>query len=92
MKDPGVKLFRRLKEEWSSLVINNSELKIFDTSNLPQWMKEEAKEVLEWGLGHLKVGTFPRADYHEMLELAVVCLGGPREGFRFRLPGADHLA
>ena len=82
-KDPGVKLFRRLKMEWST----------FSTSGLPRWMEEEAAEVLAWGQGHLLEGTFARGDYREFLQLVVVTLGGEREeGFTFKIPGADHHA
>ena len=52
----------------------------------------EAAKVLEWGEEHLQLGTFARGDYREFLQLAMVCLGGNKEGFTFRQPGADHHA
>ena len=92
-EDPGVRLFRRLKKEWSRMTIDYSNLCTFSTSNLPRWMEEEAAEVLAWGQGHLLEGTFPRGDYREFLQLVVVSLGGEREeGFTFKVPGADHHA
>lgn len=92
-KDPGVKLFRRLKVEWSRMTIDYSNLRTFSTSDLPRWMEEEAAAVLAWGQRHLVEGTFARGDYREFLQLVVVCLGGGREdGFTFRIPGADHHA
>ena len=48
--------------------------------------------MLEWGEEHLQLGTFARGDYREFLQLAMVCLGGNKEGFTFRQPGADHHA
>ena len=92
-EDPGVRLFRRFKKEWSRMTIDYSNLCTFSTSNLPRWMEEEAAEVLAWGQGHLLEGTFPRGDYREFLQLVVVSLGGEREeGFTFKVPGADHHA
>ena len=92
-EDPGVRLFRRLKKEWSRMTIDYSNLCTFSTSNLPRWMEEEAAEVLALGQGHLLEGTFPRGDYREFLQLVVVSLGGEREeGFTFKVPGADHSA
>ena len=70
-EDPGVRLFRRFKKEWSRMTIDYSNLCTFSTSNLPRWMEEEAAEVLAWGQGHLLEGTFPRGDYREFLQLVV---------------------
>ena len=70
-EDPGVRLFSRLKKEWSRMMIDYSNLCTFSTSNLPRWMEEEAAAVLTWGQGHLLEGTFPRGDYREFLQLVV---------------------
>ena len=90
--EPGVPLFRRLAKEWHSLEIDYDDLELFDFNSVPGWMDEEAKEVLKWAQQELERGTWPRCDYREFLELVVVSLGGTVEGFRFKLPGADHHA
>ena len=71
-KDPGVKMFRRLRDQWHTLDIDYTNLTTFDSSNLPMWMKREAEEVLLWGQGHLQSSTFPRGDYKEFLQLVVI--------------------
>ena len=90
--EPGVSLFRRLAKEWRTLEINYEDLELFDFRSVPSWMEEEAKEVLKWAQQELERGTWPRCDYREFLELVVVSLGGKVEGFKFKLPGADHHA
>ena len=55
-------------------------------------MQEERLNVLDWAQGELAKKTFPRADYKELLELTIVCLGGDIPGFQFRQPGPDHHA
>ena len=90
--DPGVPLFRRLKSSWDSLDIDYDHLQKFDLDSVPQWMQAEAKAVLDWAVKELFKNTWPRADYKELLELTIVCLGGIIPGFKFRLPGPDHHA
>ena len=89
---PGSSLFKRLANQWESLEIDYNNLVLLDKDSLPLWMKEEAEAVLEWAKEeHLK-GTFPRADYKELLSLLIVFLGGNIKNFKFRLPGPDHHA
>ena len=91
-KDPGVALFRRLKSSWYSITIDYDKLSKFDFTSVPEWMQEEGKSVLDWALKELAKKTWPRADYKELLELTIICLGGDVPGFQFRLPGPDHHA
>ena len=91
-KDPGVSLFRKLKSSWNSLTLDYDKLHKIDLTTDPEWVQEEAKQVLDWALKHLAKNTWPRADYKELLELAIICLGGEVPGFQFRLPGPDHHA
>ena len=91
-KDPGVALFRRLKSSWNSLTIDYDKLYKLDLVSVPEWMQEEGSMVLDWALQQLANNTWPRADYKELLELTIVCLGGDIPGFMFRLPGPDHHA
>ena len=91
-KDPGVEIFRRLKSQWYSLVIDYDNLELFDYEAAPDWMSAEARSVLEWGEEHLIKVTWPREDYREFLMLVVVSLGGTIPNFKFRLPGPDHHA
>ena len=90
--DPGVKLFRRLKKEWSQLHIDLEDLVLFDTSHLEDALQAEAEAVLGWAQEQLLAKTWPREDYKELLELLIVSLGGTVPGFSFKIPGADHHA
>ena len=91
-KDPGMELFRRLKKEWHTLVIDYENLCKFDYDSVPQWLQVEARSVLSWAEQELAKNTWPREDYRELLRLAIVCLGGEVPGFQFLLPGPDHHA
>ena len=92
-KDPGVKLFRRLKAEWNSLEINYSKLKKFDYNcSLSSWHTNQAMTVLAWAEHHHREGTWPRDDYKELLELIIIWLGGNVPSFNLKFPGADHHA
>ena len=91
-KDPGVALFRRLRDEWYKLDINMDNLDLFDHSSVSADLQREAKEVLVWAEKELEKNTFPRDDWREFMELVVVSLGGYVEGFCFKLPGPDHHA
>ena len=90
--DPGVPLFRRLKSSWHSLTLDYEKLHKIDFATAPEWVQEEAQKVLDWALKELAKDTWPRADYQELLELAIISLGGEVPGFKFRLPGPDHHA
>lgn len=55
----------------------------------------QAKESLKWLERVIEKGTFPREDYRELAELALIWLGGAMPGdrvFSFRKPGAFHAA
>ena len=91
-KDPGVKLFRRLKSEWNNLVIDDSKLVKFDHKQSNSWLCYQARTVLAWAEDHYLVGTWPRCDYKELLELVIIWLGGELKSFSFKFPGADHHA
>ena len=90
--DPGVKLFRRLKQNWSKLNIDMDSLSKFDYGTNDDFLKDQAESVLKWGLNMIKHNVFPRDDYKELVQLVVVWLGGPVKTFSFRVPGADHHA
>ena len=91
-KDPGVSIFRRLKSSWHSLTLDHENLHKIDFTTAPEWVKEEADRVLDWAKKELAKNTWPRADYQELLQLAIICLGGEVSGFKFRIPGPDHHA
>ena len=91
-KDPGVALFRRLRDQWRSLDINLKDLVLWDWEAASPRLQEIAKEVLDWAQKELAKNTFPRADYKELMELVVVSLGGEVKDFSFKLPGADSNA
>ena len=47
---------------------------------------------MAWAKKELEKKTWPRADYGDLLQLLIICLGGDIPNFRFRLPGPDHHA
>ena len=55
-------------------------------------MMEEGKKVLVWAEKEHEKNTWPRADYQEMLQLVIFCLGGCVKNFNLRIPGPDHHA
>ena len=91
-KDPGVSLFRSLRDQWRDLEIDYNELDVPDFSQAPQRLKDLAEETLSWATKHLAKKTFPRDDYKEFMELVIISLGGKVEGFVFKLPGPYHHA
>ena len=91
-QDPGVKLFRRLKSEWNSLELDYTRLIKFDYAESSSWLCDQARDVLGWAEEHYMMGTWPRNDYKELLELVIVWLGGKVNTFTFKFPGADHHA
>ena len=89
-KDPGVALFRRLRDQWRDIKIDYNDLVISDFSESPHELR--ATDMLTWATEQLVKQTFPRDDYREMMELVVISLGGQVKGFMFKLPGPDHHA
>ena len=91
-KEPGVSLFRRLRDDWYKLDIDLDNLELFDHNSVLPELQKELKEVLAWCENELQNNTFPRDDWKEFMELVVVSLGGQVDGFSFKLPGPDHHA
>ena len=91
-KDPGVALYRRLRDQWGDIKINYSELVLSDFSEAPHGLNDIAGDMLSWASEQLLLKTFPRDDYKEFMELVVISLGGEVEGFMIKLPGPDHHA
>ena len=70
--------------------------------NQDDWRLQRAEEVLTWATTHMEIGTFPREDYRELIELVAIFLGGVvkrvRQGVAvaikpsIRKPGAIHCA
>ena len=90
--DPGIALFRRLRDQWHSIDKNLDNLVRFDWDGAAEDMRNIAAETVDWAQNELRKGTFPREDYKELLELVVINLGGTIEGFTFRLPQNDSNA
>jgi hypothetical protein len=47
-KDPGMLLFRRLRDQWYSLDIDYSDLVLMDINSLNPALQDKAKSVLAW--------------------------------------------
>ena len=91
-KDPGVAMYRRLRDQFRDLEIDCSNLVLPDFSNSSPELQLMALDVRSWAEEMLANRTFPRDDYKEFMELVVVSLGGKVDGFTFKLPGPDHHA
>ena len=77
---PGVALFKKFSKEFHSIDIDYENLCTFDIDFLPEWLQDEAFEVLSWAENVYQQQTFPRGDYRELLELLIVYLGGEKNG------------
>ena len=105
-RGPTDTMFERFRTAYPGMQRNNLVYVLWEEAdNITRpftWLKNEAERVLAWGRQHLLIGTFPREDYRELLELAVHYLGGqvirprangpPQVGFNMRQPGALHHA
>lgn len=86
---PKIGLFKRFQAHWQS--VNQSEFvlpeeELFDGLNN---LREEAKDFYKTAISHAQ----PREDYRELLQLALVFVGGPSFYVpSFRAPGALHNA
>ena len=90
---PSYQLFIRFQSEFGGLNQDTTDLVLLDWSTLSQDMEIQARKVLEWAEKCLNEKTFPRDDYHELVELTVVYLGrSVARGFKIRKPGAHHSA
>ena len=91
---PKEPMCEKLRKEWVNIKdkVDYSKLQTFDSSSLPESLRPLARETLDFCLTEYHRGTFPRADYRELCELAIICLGGEVEKFQFRLPGPVHHA
>ena len=62
-KDPGVKLYKNLRDSWNDLAIDYENLCKFDWNSSDNMLVKIARESLDWALFNLKEGTWPRDDY-----------------------------
>lgn len=86
---PDVPLFKRFKDRWASL-----DLEVWEAvaDNAPSDLLANRDDLIATFRRHLDTDQ-PRDDYRELLELAVIVLGGvPKRGIRFSRPGALHHA
>ena len=86
---PEVQLFKRSKEEWTSI-----DLEVWEAiaADAPQDLLASRDDRIATFRRHLDTDQ-PRDDYRELLELSVIALGGiPKRGTRFYRPGALHHA
>ena len=72
---PSIALFRRFKEIYPELDNDLNNYCTLDHSILIIEL-EEVESLLKWAEESLSNNTFPREDYHDLLELTVVFLGG----------------
>ena len=88
---PDVLLFKRFKARWDWIDHTSFEDSSTDayTSDAIADIKDDMVKKLESSV----TVTQPRDDYRELMELAIIFLGGvPPRGIRFSAPGAMHQA
>ena len=83
---PNIAIFQRFQQAWKNI---NSE----DYLTIEEELNEK-EVIVDFCQNQLmNMNTQPRDDYREMLELAIIYLGGtPHRGIRFYKPGALHQA
>ena len=88
---PNIQLFKRFKVSWPKL--NKDSFRTAnDDPNLAARIAETKDNLILFANGHLSKQQ-PRDDYKELLELAIIFVGGtPTSGIKFRKPGAYHRA
>lgn len=90
-KSPNMELFSHFKDFWPR-VDQGSFCTAVEDENLADMITPWKDDVIMFALGQLEKFQ-PRDDYCELLELAIIFLGGtPQRGIRFRYPGAIHRA
>ena len=98
---PTDPLFKDFKQVFGFINIEERTLWAWPV-NQDDWRFQRADEVLVWATKHMEVGTFPREDYRELIELVAIFLGGEVKRVRqdvavtiepsIRKPGAIHRA
>ena len=91
-KDPGIPLFRRLRDQWQKIRVDYDSLVLWNWEEASENVQKFAKDVLEWAEIQIEKQTFPRSDYKELMQLIVISLGGNIAGFTFKLPQNDSNA
>src|SRR6218665_322089 len=90
-KSPNMELFGHFKDFWPR-INPDSFCPAIEDENLAIIIAPWKDDVITFAIGQLEKFQ-PRDDYCELLELAVIFLGGtPPRGIRFRYPGAIHRA
>lgn len=88
---PNVLIIKRFQRSWSTIDHSKFEPGVRNAEVLAA-VQSDMQSVLEFTQSQLHM-PHAREDYREMLELAVIFLGGtPSRGIRFRAPGAMHHA
>ena len=89
---PGIPFFKRFQDRWDSL--NKASFSTIDEDEpLDAWSEAQRIEMVADLERVIRDGVHPREDYRELLQLALLYLGGGKEDtHRFRAPGAYHQA
>ena len=86
-----MELFGYFKDFWPH-INQDSLFTAAEDENLAVMTAAWKDDVIMFALGQL-AKFLPRDDYCELLELAIIFLGGtPPRGIWFRYPGANHLS
>lgn len=88
---PDIPLFKRFQQAWPKIDLHLYESGIQD-EHVRKIIGDNHDHILQFCLDQIQL-HHPREDYKELLELAVIFLGGqPSTGISFRIPGAFHHA
>jgi len=84
---PDVAIFKRFQQAWPFITQGE-----YETASSVEIIAKNKDSILEFAIQHIEIGQ-PRDDYKELLELAIVFIGGiPPRGVHFMAPGAMHHA
>ncbi|XP_050520208.1 uncharacterized protein LOC126893767 [Daktulosphaira vitifoliae] len=88
---PDIPLFKRFQANWSQVNTNNFVPGI-NSSEIRSVVGDDLDNILKnYNIAIYK--KYPREDYRELIDLAIIFLGGiPPGGIQFKKPGAYHMA
>lgn len=91
-KSPNITLFLQFKKQWETINPRIYEPCINDNIVDSAFDDDERRELLEFLQEQLLIQKPERHDYIELVQLSIMFLGGGRNIFNLRKPGAVHRA
>lgn len=90
-KKPTVEMFDMLKDSWDTFDTQHFGPAIDDPEIAHHFNAEFTDDMLKFCTDQL-TKQIHRDDYRELLDLLIICLGGVKQNYVFKKPGASHHA